>query len=157
MVVKTESAGAHISWIRRQVCIHAYFLQRLATLLHTLVNEPDRNISWEEGTDLTALLMLVEKLQQSSSQPEEKSLFTFGIWRDPKERLTHTRTHTPSLSPYLPINQGSSMFFRPRTPKLMERWSRDPLLYILHKIVFYIKLGLVPCINISTLLLCIQY
>ena len=34
------------------------------------------------------------------------------------------------------VNQGSSTFFRPRTPKLMERWSRDPLLYILYKIVF---------------------
>ena len=39
-----------------------------------------------------------------------------------------------------PLEQGSSTFFRPRTPKLMERWSRDPLLYILYKIVFYIKL-----------------
>ncbi|XP_053281737.1 NACHT, LRR and PYD domains-containing protein 12 isoform X3 [Pleuronectes platessa] len=46
---------------------------------------------------------------------------------------------------------------RPRTPKLLERWSRDPKLYILYENVFYIKLGLVPCINIATLLLCIQY
>ena len=33
-----------------------------------------------------------------------------------------------------------------------------PTIYsILYKIVFYIKLGLVPCLNIATLLICIQY
>ena len=47
--------------------------------------------------------------------------------------------------------------FQAKDPKLMERWSRDALIYILYKIVFYIKLGLVSCINIATLLLCIQY
>ena len=29
------------------------------------------------------------------------------------------------------LDQGSSTFFRPRTTKLMERWSRDPLIYTL--------------------------
>lgn len=45
---------------------------------------------------------------------------------------------------FVSLMQGSSMFFRPRSPKLMERWRRNPLLYILYKDPFYIKLGLMP-------------
>ena len=30
------------------------------------------------------------------------------------------------------VEQGSSTFFRPRTPKLIEKWNRGPLLYILY-------------------------
>ena len=43
----------------------------------------------------------------------------------------------------------------PQTYGEMEQG--PPTIYILYTIAFYIKLGLVPCINIATLLLCIQY
>ena len=36
------------------------------------------------------------------------------------------RNNTLTLYLFYSIWQGSSTFFRPRTPKLMERWSRDP-------------------------------
>ena len=51
---------------------------------------------------------------------------------------------------------GVFKVFHAKDPQT-ERWSRDPLLYRLYKIVFYIKLGLVQCVNIATLLMCIQY